>query len=489
MRKYLVYCFFAILSIGLGSCSDSDPQPVVALKSVTVVPFDNAVGYSCIGNYNSQELTNTDDKVPMDVTSSELQKATLTANTTLGIGVEAYYNGQVIGADGVTVDATKPIQVEVHGYNQVKAYTINVLQATEMSADELVIAKSTDMKKMGIDANVVDYSVAYFNNKFYCFTSGLNGTVAQYKLYSSDNGLKWSEVTYAPHDLGAVGGLGAKALAFNNRLYSLGGARTLGTDEWGVAPETDWGMATISWWRSFSTADGQSFKCDTVGVAGKWTTSWGSTSNSNLPKASTFPNAITYNNRIYIKNAYSVAYGSLSPNSSYLYSEDGVNWTKIPSVTDVTNRRQDAFFAFNGKLWCLGGFKSYISTSKDNSMVSIYSSSDGGTTWTLEADDAGIGKMWGMTPVCGDHSVYLVGGEYIEDGKRVLSDKIYRSTDCIHWEAIKTGSKYTARRSPQVVVKDSYAYIFGGYNTVSKGNYGYDLTTHPAFDTFMFELK
>jgi hypothetical protein len=184
-----------------------------------------------------------------------------------------------------------------------------------------------------------------------------------------------------------------------------------------------------------------------------------------------------------------VAYGSLSANSSYLYTEDGVNWTKIPSVTDVTNRRQDAFFAFKGKLWCVGGFKNYISTSQDNAMTSIYSSSDGGVTWTLEADDAGIGSIWAMTPVCGENAVYLVGGEYVADGKRVLSDKIYRSTDCIHWEAIKTGSKYTARRAPQIVVKDSYAYIFGGYNTVSKANYGYDLTSQPVFDTFMFELK
>src|SRR5574344_1707039 len=102
MRKYLVYCFMATLSIGLWSCSDKDPQPVVALKSVTITPYDNAVGYSCKGNYSSSELTNTDDKVPMDVTSCELQKSTLTTETTLGIGTQAYYNGQAIGSEGVT---------------------------------------------------------------------------------------------------------------------------------------------------------------------------------------------------------------------------------------------------------------------------------------------------------------------------------------------------------------------------------------------------
>lgn len=489
MRKYLVYCFMATLSIGLWSCSDKDPQPVVALKSVTITPYDNAVGYSCKGNYSSSELTNTDDKVPMDVTSGELQKSTLTAETTLGIGTQAYYNGQAIGSEGVTVDATQPIQIEVKGYDEDRTYTVNVVQATETSEDALVIAKSTDMKKMGIDDNVVDYSVAYFNNKFYCFTTGLKDKIAQYKVYSSDNGVKWSEVSYQPHELGAVGGQGARALAFNNRLYSLGGARTLGTDEWGTAAELSWGMPTLSWWRSFSTSDGLTFKCDTVGVKGTWKTSWGVTSNSNLPSASTFVNAIAHNNRIYIKGSYSVSFGQLSGTTAFTYTEDGVNWTKLPSYSNVTSKRQDAFFAFNGKLWSVGGFKNYISTSSKNGQTNVYSSSDEGQTWTLEAEDAGIGAMWGMTAVCGANAVYLIGGEYIDNGKRVLSDKIYRSTDCIHWEAIKTGSKYTARRSPQVVVKGQYAYIFGGYTTVSTSSYGYDLKTIPAFDTYLLELK
>jgi hypothetical protein len=479
MKKYFTYCLMATLTLGLWSCSDNDVQPVVALKSVTVVPYENAVGYSCQGDYNSFDLTNDNDKVPMDVSSAELQKSTLTAVTTLGIGTQAYYNGTAIGSDGVVVDATQPIPIEVKGYGEDKSYTIHITQATAASDSELVVAKSTDMRKMGIDENVRDYSIAYFNDKFYCFTTGLNGTTAEYRLYSSDNGIKWTEVSYGPESLGAVGGLGAKALVFNGRLYSLGGARTLGTDKWGVPAEKSWGSPTISWWRSFSTADGQTFKCDTVGVIKK----------SSLPKASTFANAITYNNRIYMKGSFRVVFGSLSSTGTLLYTDDGVNWNQIPSFSNVTGRRQDAFFAFGGKLWCVGGFKNFISTSTNNAQTSIYSSSDGGNTWTLEADDAGIGSLWGMTPICGDNAVYLVGGEYINEKQRTLSDKIFRSTDCIHWEAISTGSKYTARRCPQVVTKDKYAYIFGGYTTVSTANYGYDLKSVPAFDTYVFELK
>jgi hypothetical protein len=42
----------------------------------------------------------------------------------------------------------------VKGYDEDRTYTVNVVQATETSEDALVIAKSTDMKKMGIDDNV-----------------------------------------------------------------------------------------------------------------------------------------------------------------------------------------------------------------------------------------------------------------------------------------------------------------------------------------------
>jgi hypothetical protein len=487
----LVYGLLVVMGFALWSCSSDDPQPVVALKSVTIVPYDNAVGYTCKGTYTSSTLTNSEDLVAIDVTQTELQKATLTANTTLGIGTKAYYNGNEIGSEGVTVDATQPIQIEVRGYNQTKTYTVNVAQATTVDENALVTIKSTDMRKMGIDSKVCDYTIACYNGKFYCFTSGLNDATAQYKLYTSENGVKWNEVTYAPHSLGAVGGLGAKAIVFNNRLYVLGGARTLGTDEWGTAAETSWGAATISWWRSFSTNDGQTFKCDTVGCTGAWKTVYGTKSNPLLPKACVFPNVTVLDGKMYMINSCGFVFGSVAGNSNRRITSDGIDWdaTSFPYLSTVTNRLQNAFFSFKGKLWCVGGFTNYISTSRDYAQTAVYSSSDGGLTWTKEADDAGIGHMWGMTPVCGDNAVYLVGGEYIDNAKRVLSDKIYRSTDCIHWEAISTGSKYTARRLPQVAVKDGYAYIFGGYTTPSTKSYGYDLTTVPAFDTYFFKLQ
>ena len=96
--------------------------------------------------------------------------------------------------------------------------------------------------------------------------------------------------------------------------------------------------------------------------------------------------------------------------------------------------------------------------------------------------------MWGMTPFCTDDTAYMIGGEMLQDGLRVLSDKLYKSTDGKSWAEVDTGTKYTARRSPQVVVKDGYAYIFGGYTTTSTHHYGFDLKTSMNFETYILKL-
>ena len=138
-------------------------------------------------------------------------------------------------------------------------------------------------------------------------------------------------------------------------------------------------------------------------------------------------------------------------------------------------------------MWSIGGFTSWINS--NNIETSIYSSTDG-KNWTLEAESAAFGKMWGMKVVANENVAYMIGGEYLdESGMHAVSDKIYRSIDGIHWEAVSSCAKYVARRCPSVTIFNGYGYIFGGYSTVS-GSYGAagdsDL---PLFDTYMFELK
>lgn len=494
MRKQLIYCFIAMLSIGLWSCDDDENyDPAVAIKSVSIVPYNNTVDYLCTGNYNSLVLNNENDKVDFYVDKEDLKKATMTVSTTLGLGKEinAFYNGELIGEEGVTVDATQPFQVEVRRNNQSKIYTVTVEQATSIPENEHLVIKSTNMRKVGLDPNTYSYDVTSFNGRLYCFTSATNGVTADYRIFSSEDGVIWDEVNYGPNTLQAVGGSGTKLVVNNNRLYALGGARIKCTDKWGNAPENNWGMPDITYWRSFSTADGQTFQCDTIGTKGEWGTSWdGSPMWKNFkPYAVTNADALTFNGKMYLKGGAYYGFGMLQNYSQYLECEDGTNWKSITinSNANVDRRVQDAFFVFKGKMWSIGGFTSWINS--NNIETSIYSSTDG-KNWTLEAESAAFGKMWGMKVVANENVAYMIGGEYLdESGMHAVSDKIYRSIDGIHWEAVSSCAKYVARRCPSVTIFNGYGYIFGGYSTVS-GSYGAagdsDL---PLFDTYMFELK
>ena len=492
MRKQLIYCFIAMLSIGLWSCDDDENyDPIIGILQMNVTPHGNAIGYTYQINHGTLTIGNTSDPVVYDVSTEDLESATISVKTTIGVGLEVYYNG-VLAENGLVVgDISKPGILEIRGYNQSKTYAVNTTQSATAPEDETVILKSSDMRNMGIDPNTYNYQVTYFKDKFYCFASAVSNDLADYRIYSSENGIQWEEVNYGPDAVQAVGGEEATLVEWKDRLYVLGGGRTKGTDKWGNEAEQTWGLPDCAWWRSHSTADGTTFKCDTVGVSGTWVTSWGVTTNPMLPTACAGANVIAFNDKMYLKNSYAVIFYAWQSSSNYKTTSDGTNWENISVATagvNVASRLKDAFFAFKGKMWCIGGFTNFVN--KDNAQSSIYSSTDG-INWTLEADEAVFGKMWGMKVVTNGNDVaYMIGGEYFnESGERTISDKIYRSTDGIHWEAIETGSKYIGRRSPQVAVKDGNAYIFGGYTTPSSNGYVFDTDMIPAFDTYVLELK
>jgi len=486
MKKNLIYGFIAILSIGFWSCDDDENyDPAVGILEVSATPQHNAIGYTYQINQGSLTIDNTNDPVVFDVNKKELEQATLSVKTTLGIGLEVYYNGMPLHDGKIVGDISQPGKLEIRGYGQNKTYTLNTTQATHIPEGENVILKSTDMRSMGIPSTTKSFQATYFNDKFYCFTTSSDGETAEYGLYTSDNGVQWEPATYGPDAVQAVGGENATLAQWNNRLYVLGGGRTSGPDKWGNEAESFWGLPDCVYWRSHSTADGSTFRCDTVGVTGTWR---GNT-NTMLPSPSSQANIAVLGNKMYLKSAYRVSFYTWQGTSEFKETTDGTNWSNVTITTegvDVKRRLGDAFFSFKGKLWCIGGFTSWINPPM---LSSIYSSSDG-SNWSLEAEETPLGKMWGMKVVTyNDEVAYLIGGEYFNENKeRTLSDKIYRSTDGVHWEAIETGSKYKARRNPQIAVKDGYAYIFGGFTEPSSGNYGYEDQV-PAFDTYVLELK
>ena len=158
---------------------------------------------------------------------------------------------------------------------------------------------------------------------------------------------------------------------------------------------------------------------------------------------------------------------------------------------DVARRLADQFFTFNGKLWCLTGFQYFVGA-EDFLRTGVYSSTDG-TSWKKEGELTGMPALYHAKAIVCDNVVYMVGGETVgEDGKTpIVSSKIYRSTDCVNWTEVEVPGTFLARRNAAGVAFGNVAWIFGGINTPTTGNYGAPLgdTDTPLTDSWLKLIK
>lgn len=509
MKMKFLFMYLVALAgvLSWSSCSDDDDGgPAVGITSITVTPEGSAVGYNAtFSGFNATV------GIPANVFSLEtLTNATVEATATMG--TEVFYNGEAVG-EGIVIDLTKPVVLVAKGSGIENSYTLTVSPA-EVTYGDMAL-KST--KFIGFPQGLVDYDVTFFNGKFYAITTAVTGAgseedpiIEHYQLFSSEDAVNWVEVNYTASTEGVVlpegqegyvvGGEGARLAVHNGRMYVLGGARTKGADIYGNPAEADdwgWGpLAKLSAWRSFSTADGVTFECDTVAMTyTRDEAVLNSTATASLLGAAHL-NAVSFNGELYIQGGFYLAFGMWQGARRYAKTQDGKNWTAITAVgagedasTDIHLRMGNAFFAFQGKLWCVGGFKNWVSAS--NMANSVWSSEDG-TTWTMEAEVAnGVANIANMKVLATDEYVYMFGGVVYGEESSVVSNKIYRSTDCVNWEEVETPEAFSGRRNIVAVAEGNNAWLFGGITTVYGDTYGYPVsdTDEKATDTWVKTLN
>jgi hypothetical protein len=159
-------------------------------------------------------------------------------------------------------------------------------------------------------------------------------------------------------------------------------------------------------------------------------------------------------------------------------------------------------YTFKGKTFVAGGIQNFVGP--QYAQTAVYSTTDGGLTWTEETADGGFGAMWNMRVAGTDDVLYMVGGEYhvptgeVDDEgnplyELALSNKIFRSTDGVNWTEL-TGENampdtYVGRSRPCLVVDGDMLWIFGGRGICS-GFYGApDAADEIIFDTWKKKIK
>ena len=180
-------------------------------------------------------------------------------------------------------------------------------------------------------------------------------------------------------------------------------------------------------------------------------------------------------------------YGMWQGVRCYEASEDGKNWEAIDAVgtgedasTDVHLRLGNALFVYNNKMWCLGGFTNWVSAS--NMKNSVWSSEDG-VNWAMEVDTVkGFSNIADAKVLATEEAVYLFGG-VVYGEEATVSNKVYRSTDCINWEEVAAPETFTARRHVAGVAQGNSAWLFGGIATPIADTYGFPVSATDEFAT------
>ncbi len=505
MGRYLLCLTAAVWGL-LSSCSDemkevdTTPDAAVGIVSVAVIPDSSAISYEKF-EILGDTIANVNDSVRYEVKKEALQKALVMVKATL-FG-EAYYNNVLIPDSGVVMDVTEPVRLEARSGGRSAYYVLKVLQRqTEpVVKDSIPVMEKMASGFKGFPANVIDYDVAYFKDKFYATVTSYmpgfeNGASVldkkvNYDLYTSADGLNWEQVVYKTNTEGVrlprpqreyvVGGEGASLAVFNDRLYVLGGARTSGRDRLGNKPELI-GVGetpTVSFWRSFSTADGETFDCDTVGMTMTARDSIMPSEARSILMGIFGMTPMVFKDKMYLFSPYKIFAGVTQSAANMYCTENGKDWTMMMQEegSNVSAMTEASYFVFNDSLWCVGGARSFIGVGTMSN--GIYASGDG-ENWIYRGmvPDSIMGNVYGMKAVATDSVIYLFGGQKqpMLEGEIAgfAPNQVFRSTDAVNWEVVKFPENFTPIRRAKVVSDGEKAWIFGGVSSpLTKSIYAY----------------
>lgn len=481
MKQNILSFFIALMAgFALVSCSSEDtPEEVVGITAGTLTPSGSTINYT-VSPTAALELVCND--VAWDVTDAALEASVLKVTPTPGATVTV--NGEQGTNNTFTVNVLTPVTLTVKGSSgKTVVYTLKV--SRKQTADQGLTLKASAANGLPDVINWMD--VTLFKGLFYAYvvstSDGSNNQKQEhYRLFTSKDALNWTETAYTvdvPNEV--IGGEGSHFAVLGDKLFLIGGARTMGTDKYGNAPETDQGwtgtVPAVKKWRAFVTTDGVSFRSlESVTKIMKN----GSEVAANQLSAYNNPYAsvAVFNGKIFVRGGYAFAFGMAQTSLNYLSSADGINWEVINAVDNAGASVKElptlgfAFYTFGNKLWIAGGFRNYIGSSTGLNKA-VWSSTDG-VTWNKEVEqNAAFDNLYQMSYAATDKMVLLFGGEtYNSDKTRTLGTQAFKSTDGKTFTPMSVPSTFVGARWAATAITGQAVWFFGGYPNLTSGNYG-----------------
>ena len=174
----------------------------------------------------------------------------------------------------------------------------------------------------------------------------------------------------------------------------------------------------------------------------------------------TYYQAFAYNNKVWVLGGKEGITGTGRLNDIWTSADSGITWTEVsPPETHWAVREEHQAFVYNDKIWVLAGL--------DDS--SVWNSSDDGVTWNQVSP---TGTYWstrfGHQAFIYRNKIWVLGG-YSDSRKK----DIWTSADNgITWaEVSPTGTYWSARNKYQAFVYNDKIWVLGGLD----GNYKNDI--------------
>lgn len=310
--------------------------------------------------------------------------------------------------------------------------------------------------------------ITYYNGFYYGVVDDILYRSTGTNLTGTD-GSAWTQTSPVP---AWIGRLAFGSVVFQNRMWMIGGAPTLGSGIWSSQDGTTWAVNAGGQPWGFRSNMGCVVFNDQMWVLGGYNFDTASTFNdvwstpdgTNWVNVSPDTGAITMWNTRYRHNAIATnngmyVYGGVSePGGTFYddiwYSSDGVTWTQINVAVTGTGRADAALYWFNNKLWLIGG-----SNSAGVGLNDIWSSPDG-VTWTNESAAAFTsGGRWAMQTCIYGGIMWAIGGF-----KPAANSDVFISTNGVTWFLVTNTPGWTARgggaalvfRTPESVSSHQY---------------------------------
>jgi len=195
---------------------------------------------------------------------------------------------------------------------------------------------------------------------------------------------------------------------------------------------------------------------------------------------------VVFNNQLWLIGGFG---GTNSQNGAALNdvwsSPDGITWTQqtIDPASMFSVRAGHQAVIYNNQILVIGGYQPEApdpaapTVPRILNFSDVWASSDG-VSWARIKDDdnSGFSARNGHQVVVYNGQLWLVGGEGVENGRTVVKNDVWSSTDGIAWTQQAPTGLFSAREGHQVVVFNSQLWLLGGYdNTGSNAIYYNDV--------------